>query len=207
MKVFLLTFILAIAVNAADKAKTSAKAVEPIKTIESVKSENIEFKAADGKTEFLAVGKPAMIKINGEAQSAEGTLTAVKNTVNGILTVDLTKLTTKIDLRDDHLKNKYLEVDKFPKATLELVNLELPTEVSKLTDVVTTVPFKGKFTLHGKSSEVAGIANISRYAQIVSAQAEFTFNITDHLDTLPTWLGVKVAESVTVKTNLKGTAK
>lgn len=170
-------------------------------------AETITFKPADGKTEFLAVGKPAMIKINGEGQGVEGALSAVKTAVSGTLTMDLNTLTTKIDLRDEHMKNKYLEVSKFPKATLELSNLELPIEVAKLTDKETAVPFKGKFTFHGKISEVTGTAKVSKKANDLLGSAEFTFKITDHLDTLPTWLGVKVAENVTVKTQFTGSVK
>ena len=214
MKAFVLTLILAIAANAADKAskatpksKTPAPAVKEAAVAAAVVGESIEFKAADGKTEFLAIGKPAMIKINGEGPGPEGVLTADKKAVTGILKVDLTKLTTKIDLRDDHMKNKYMEVGKFPEATLEFTNLELPMEFSALTDKETAVPFKGKFTFHGKTSEVTGTANISKKAKDLAGNAEFIFKITDHLDTLPTWLGVKVAETVTVKTTFKGQSK
>ena len=192
MKALLLTLIFACTLSAADKA---------------IKTESIELKAVDGKTEFLAVGKPAMIKINGEGQGPEGFLTATKNSLSGVLKVDLTKLTTKIDLRDDHMKNKYLEVSKYPEATLEFTNLELPTEISMLTEKVAEVPFKAKFTLHGKTSEVTGTASISKKTSDIIGSAEFKFKITDHLDTLPTWLGVKVAETVTVKTQFKGLVK
>ncbi len=173
----------------------------------SVFADTITFKPADGKTEFLAVGKPAMIKINGEGQGVEGTLTVLKTAVSGTLTMDLNTLTTKIDLRDDHMKNKYLEVSKYPKATLEFSNLELPVEVTKLTDTEIALPFKGKFTFHGKTSEVIGTAKVSKKTNDLLGSAEFTFKITDHLDTLPGWLGVKVAETVTVKTQIKGLIK
>lgn len=212
MKAFLLTFVLAVAVHAAGKAtKATTKAKTPVSATqtadaktEAVKGDSVVFKAADGKTEFLAIGKPAMIKIGGEGQGPEGSLTATKNTINGVLKVDLNKLTTKIDLRDDHMKNKYLEVGKYPEATLELVNVILPTDVSALSEAETEVPFKGKFTMHGKTSDVSGKAKISKKAKDVSGNAEFMFKITDHLDTLPSWLGVKVAEEVTVRVQLKG---
>lgn len=188
MKIFLLTFLLAINVNAAA-------------------AEAVEFKATDGKTEFLAIGKPAMIKINGEGPGPEGMLTVDKKMVSGVLKIDLTKLTTKIDLRDDHMKNKYMEVGKYPEAKLEFTNLELPTELSQFSDKETAIPFKGKFTFHGKISEVTGIANMSKKTKDLVGSAEFIFKITDHLDTLPSWMGVKVAETVTVKTQLKGLIK
>lgn len=210
MKAFLLTFVLALTTHAAGKsAKPAAKVKAPVSATtetktEAPKGESIVFKAADGKTEFLAIGKPAMIKIGGEGPGPEGTLTAHKNTLNGTLKVDLTKLTTKIDLRDDHMKNKYLEVGKFPEASLEFVNLELPQDFATFSDKEAEVPFKAKFTMHGKTSDVTGKAKISKKAKDISGNAEFVFKITDHLDTLPTWLGVKVAEEVTVKVQLKG---
>lgn len=208
MKAFLLTLVLATAAFAAGKntkPATAAKAVvSATQTAESVKGETVAFNAAEGRTEFLAVGKPAMIKINGEGQGPEGTLTASKNSLSGTVKVDLTKLTTKIDLRDDHMKNKYLEVGKYPEATLEIVNLQLPADFSALTDKETEVPFTGKFTMHGKTSDVTGKAQVRRIAKHVAGHAEFVFKITDHLDTLPSWMGVKVAENVTVKVQLKG---
>lgn len=36
------------------------------------------------------------------------------------ITVDLKSLTTDMGLRDDHMKKKYLEVDKYPEAVLTL---------------------------------------------------------------------------------------
>lgn len=208
MKAFLLTLVLATTAYAAGKnakpATTAKSAVSATQTAEAIKGETVAFNAAEGKTEFLAIGKPAMIKINGEGQGPEGTLTAAKNSLSGTVKVDLTKLTTKIDLRDDHMKNKYLEVGKYPEATLEIVNLQLPADFSALTDKETEVPFTGKFTMHGKTSDVNGKAQVRRIAKHVAGYAEFVFKITDHLDTLPSWMGVKVAENVTVKVQLKG---
>lgn len=210
MKAILLTFVLSLSLSAVaktakatDKAKSPASATAETKS-EASKGESLVFKATDGKTDFLAIGKPAMIKINGEGPGPEGTLTAVKNIVNGKVKVDLTQVSTKIDLRDDHMKNKYLEVGKFPEATLEFINLELPSDVTALSDKETEVPFKGKFTLHGKTSDVGGKISLSKKANELSGRSEFVFKITDHLDTLPTWLGVKVAEDVTVKAQFKG---
>lgn len=209
MKVFLLTLLLAVTVQAAEKtkkvaAKTKASESTTLKAAEDVKGQTVIFKSTDGKTEFLAIGKPAMIKINGEGQGPEGTLTITQNTLNGILKVDLNKVTTKIDLRDDHMKNKYLEVSKYPDATLEFVNVELPATLSS---TETEVPFKAKFTMHGKTSDVTGKAKVSKNTKDVSGNAEFLFKITDYLDTLPSWLGVKVAEEVTVKVQLKGSVQ
>ncbi|MCM2355033.1 MAG: YceI family protein [Pseudobdellovibrio sp.] len=190
MKHFLLTFLLAVSVQAASK--------------NAPKGESVFFKATEGRTEFFAIGKPSMIKINGEAQGPEGRLTASKNSLSGSVKVDLNQLTTKNDLRDEHVKNKYLEVSKFPEAILEFINLQLPMDFANLSDKETEVPFTAKFTMHGKTSDVTGTAKIARIAARVAGNAQFVFKITSHLDTLPSWLGVKVAEDVTVKVQLKG---
>ena len=166
-------------------------------------AEALIFKTVDGKTEFFAVGKPAMIKINGEGQSPEGTLTIVNNLVNGKLTVDLTKLTTKIDLRDDHMKNKYLEVSKYPNAVLTLKDLKLPADLSSLKNEI-KLPFFGEFTLHGKTKPVTGEVTLSSENKNVFVKAEFEVKVMDYIDTLPEWFGMKVADSVKIKTNFKG---
>lgn len=179
-------------------------AVSVIQTTAAAKNEVVVLRATEGRTEFLVIGKPKMIKINGEGQGPSGALSASKNSLSGIVKVDLTTLTTKNDLRDNHMKNKYLEVSKYPEATLEIINLQLPKDFSALSGQKTEVPFTGKFTMHGKTSAVAGKAYLSRIAKHVVGSAEFVFKITDHLDTLPSVMGVRVAENVTVNVHLKG---
>lgn len=163
-------------------------------------------KPVDGKTEFFAVGRPGMIKINGEGLAPEGELTIINNLVSGSLTVDMTKLTTKIDLRDEHMKNKYLEVSKYPKAILTFKDLKLPAELSTFKKE-TTLPFNGDFTLHGKTNPVSGEMIFSVDKKIVSVNAVFDVKIIDYLENLPEWLGMKVAETVKIKTVFNGTTR
>src|ERR1700743_1526023 len=67
-----------------------------------------------GTVTFLAVGKPSAIKINGTGEAAKGSLTlAADNKASGVLTFNLKSLNTGIDLRDKHMKEKYLQVDQF----------------------------------------------------------------------------------------------
>ena len=57
--------------------------------------------------------------------------------------VDLSKLTTGDDTRDKHMKEKYLEVSKYPVATFKF------TAKNKKS-------FTGILTLHGKKNQVRG---------------------------------------------------
>lgn len=78
----------------------------------------LAFTPANNKIEWEAKGTPGFLRINGTGTSATGTLTTDGGKLNGTLSVDLSKMKTGIDVRDEHTKNKYLEVGKFPNATL-----------------------------------------------------------------------------------------
>lgn len=167
----------------------------------------VEFVAADGKSEFLAIGRPSFLKIAGIGEGPKGKATVVKDIVNATLIVDVTKFNTNNDLRDDHMKNKYLEVAKFPESTLVLKDLKIPVDFDKLSDKETEVPFTGDFTLHGKTKVVSGKAKISKKGKEVNGTATFQATVTDHLDTIPAYLGIKVADTVDVTIKFKGTVK
>ena len=171
----------------------------------SVFAGTIQFNAADGATEFLAVGKPAMIKINGKGPGPDGSLTFAANKISGAIKVDLTKLTTEIDLRDEHMKNKYLEVKKYPTADLIFNEFKLPIAVDAMTDKEIDVPFTADFTLHGKTNSVSGMAHVTKVQKKITGTATFTIPIMKYLETLPSYAGVKIADEVTVKIKLSGT--
>ena len=164
----------------------------------------IQFDPAQGSTEFATVGKPAMIKINGKGQGPEGVVTYAGDVISGTVKVDLNKLTTEIDLRDEHMKNKYLEVHKFPTADLTFTDLKLPSTVDLMTGKETEVLFMADFTIHGKTKPVSGIARIKKIGKIISGNAEFSVKIMEYLETLPSYAGIKIAEDVKVKIKFSG---
>jgi polyisoprenoid-binding protein YceI len=168
------------------------------------KAGTIDFKATNGKIEFSAVGKPAMIKIKGVGQGPSGKLTYTGDKVSGALSVDLNKLTTEIDLRDEHMKNKYLEVKKFPTAELAFNEFKTSVPVDSLTAAGTEIPFTATFTLHGKPKPVSGVANLKKVGKTVIGDAEFSIKIMEYLDTLPSYAGIKLAEDVKLKVQFKG---
>lgn len=167
----------------------------------------ISFKAIDGQTEFSAIGKPAMIKINGKGQGPEGDLAYTVDKISGTLKVNLEKLTTEIDLRDDHMKNKYLEVKKFPTAEITFKEFKAPVAIDAMTDKETEITFTGDFTMHGKTKPISGVAKIKKAQNAISGTAEFTIKIMEYLETLPSYMGLKVADDVKVAVKLKGMVK
>lgn len=157
----------------------------------------LNFTESDGTVAFTAVGRPAMIKIVGEGPGPQGTLNYKDGKLNGTLTVDLKKLTTKIDLRDDHMKNKYLEIEKYPQAELIFKDYAISLDAAGEKD------FEADFKLHGVTKKVFGKITLTKDKKTTSGAANFKIKVTDYLDTLPSYAGIKVADDVEVKVDLK----
>ena len=155
-------------------------------------------KVESGSTKFLAVGRPSFLKIRGEGKGPSGDLVYDKGNVSGSLDVDMTSFTTGIEMRDHHMKEKYLEVGKFPKATLAVKSLQLPDLASLPKDA----PFQGDLTLHGVTLPVKGslhIASVKNKADAYSFNAKFPVKITEYKIAIPSYGSIKVAEDVDVE--------
>ncbi len=147
-----------------------------------------------GSVNFLAIGKPSMLKIHGQAPGPEAQLSVDKNAITGTIRFALTKLDTGIELRNTHMKEKYLQVQEFPEATLTLT--EAKVEEAFLSSLSTggQRDFKGRLSLHGREQDVAGTYEIAGG----KVEAKFSLKLSDFAIDLPSYLGVKVAESVDV---------
>ena len=145
---------------------------------------------------FLAVGKPSMLKIHGEAKGTLGNFSLEKKILTGAVELDLNNLATGISLRDQHMKEKYLQVAQFPKAVLEMLHAEIDSEDS-LTNAGEK-KFDGRMTLHGKSQAISGTFTL-KDGQVL---ANFPLKLSDFAVEIPSYLGVTVAETVDVKAQI-----
>jgi len=159
---------------------------------------------ADGS---IAVSCPLTVGGGFEAKTnaIRGQLTldsAEKGAVNGALNVDLRTLQTGISLRDNHMREKYLEVQRgenFAEATLDEIRLDgidpqNPAGKAK---------FRGVLMLHGTEREVTGTAEIKRTEQGLKVQANFPVKVSDFEIPSPTYLGVGVKNDLAVTVNFK----
>ncbi|MCB0393306.1 MAG: YceI family protein [Bdellovibrionales bacterium] len=158
------------------------------------------FETGNGEVVFNAKGKPALITIKGEGKGPEGQLTENEGMVSGELLFELDSLKTGIDLRDEHMKKKYLEVEKFPKAKLTLNNFKYD-ESGKST------PFKGTLELHGVSKEVEGVVRVSGKKEKRNVEAKFPIRLSLFNIDIPSFQGITVAEDVTVQIEATANAK
>lgn len=175
-------------------ASASAEATS-VATTENAK---ILVQADHGKLEFHAVGRPSMIKVNGEGKGPQGTLSIVANKVSGDLTIDMTSLNSGISMRDEHMKEKYLEVKKFPEAKLHLTDVSLTPAWSLKSPTVKDVEFKGDLTLHGVTKPIEGKFELSGTESALTAKADFEIKMDEFGIEIPKYLGITVKNDVPV---------
>ncbi len=168
-----------------------------VSSLGSARAAPVALAAAQGEVTFLAIGSPSALKINGKGKGPAGTLTLNGSKLSGALNADLTSLETGLSLRDRHMKEKYLEVGKFPNATLTLDGFEVPAAVLK-GEGNATVPFAGTLELHGVKKAVQGTAQLRR-SQSVAVECDFPIVLTDYGISIPSFAGITVAKDVTVK--------
>jgi polyisoprenoid-binding protein YceI len=117
--------------------------------------------------------------------------------LDGSIAVDLRTLDTGISLRNDHLREDYLEVDKgagFDKAVLSEITLN-GLNAEALDGKGT---FSGSLTLHGVKKTVSGPAEVRKAGIGSRVKASFPVNLADYNIPEPRYLGVGVKNTVQV---------
>jgi polyisoprenoid-binding protein YceI len=156
------------------------------------------FSSAAGTTEFIAVGHPSALKVVGKGSGPDGKLDVAQGSVSGTITVDLKSLSTGIDTRDKHMKEKYLEVEKFPTASLTITSLKLPQALSAQANTLTGVAFQGTLKLHGVEKPVSGTFDLVGPSASPKVTARFSLKLTDFGITIPSFAGITIADEVSV---------
>jgi polyisoprenoid-binding protein YceI len=151
--------------------------------------------ASEAKASFDAAG-PAGFKLQGTTPD----LTVAEANGNVIITVALANLNTGIALRDHHMKEKYLEVPKYPAAVLTVARnvLKLPG-VGGQADA--DVP--GMFALHGQTRSVTVHYTAKGDGAGFSTQGKFHINMNEYGITVPTYLGVTVKPDIDVSASFR----
>ena len=140
--------------------------------------------------------------------SFEATTTALSGSVTsgaigqpgfvGSVAVDLRTLDTGISLRNEHLREKYLEVDKgsgFETATLseiDLNGLDAGRSEGKGS-------FTGLLTLHGVKKTVKGTVDVRAQGPGLRVRASFPVDLPGYGIAKPRYLGVGVKDTVQVE--------
>ena len=146
----------------------------------------------DVRVAFSASG-PAGLKIEGSTKE----LTVTDGDSNVVVDVPLANLATGIALRDQHMKDKYLEVAKYPLATLTVARsaLKVPASGARATaDAPATLKLHGQVrpvTVHYDATADADGTGLAVHGELHIRMDDFGI-------TVPTYLGVTVKPPVDV---------
>jgi polyisoprenoid-binding protein YceI len=119
-------------------------------------------------------------------------------TFDGSLAVDLRTLDTGIGLRNEHLREKFLEVTKGPGydqavlSEIDLKDLNADTPDGKGS-------FTGSLTLHGVTKTVTGPVDVRQGGAGLRVKASFPLNLSEYNISAPRYLGVGVKNTVQVE--------
>jgi len=144
----------------------------------------------------MTIGGSFDVKTN----ALSGTITtsaAQPSSLEGSLAVDLRTIDTGISLRNDHLREKYLEVDKgagYDKAVLSAMALKgLNPDAPEGNG-----SFTASLTLHGVTETVSGPVEVRKAGAGLRIRAAFPVNLPDYNIPEPRYLGVGVKNTVHV---------
>lgn len=170
--------------------------------------EKLELQTGDSEVQFTAVGRPSLLRIKGEGAHAAGALEPKDGNYAGDVKVDLRDFHTGIAMRDKHMKEKYLELDKPENdvAVLHVAKLELIC-VSAAAKESGICPFGGSLSLHGKSQPVTGTAKVRDDGGAKRFEAEWTIKLSDYNVTIPQFAGISVADQVEIRADVKAIGK
>jgi polyisoprenoid-binding protein YceI len=137
---------------------------------------------------------------DAKTNALSGTITvsaAQPSSLEGSLAVDLRTIDTGISLRNDHLREKYLEVERgagYDKAVLSAIalkglNPDAPEGKGS---------FTGSLTLHGVTKTVSGPVEVRKAGAGLRVKAAFPMNLPDYNIPEPRYLGVGVKNTVQV---------
>lgn len=154
--------------------------------------------------EFTATGSPGGFKIVGTAGegSSGGALQVNGTQVTGEVSVQLSTLDTGIELRTQHLKDKYLQVGQFPTAVVKLNPLTIPSPAQNFS--TDGLDFTGQLLLHGESQPIKGTVAVQRQNGSIAFDFQFVVRLSDHKIEIPSFAGVSVKEDVKVKASFSG---
>jgi polyisoprenoid-binding protein YceI len=152
----------------------------------------------EGFVEFKS--SAPLLTFKGTSNHLTGLIDLDQNMVD--FYVDLNTLDTGINLRNRHMRNNYLETDKYPFAEFTgSMNLIFDPESTDMQEVMVI----GEFTIHGVTREMEITGTLQRADNDVELNASWTVLLEDHNIDRPGVIFYELAEEqeVTIKALLK----
>ena len=120
-----------------------------------------------------------------------------------VLVVPLAKVDTGDTSRNGHMRDKYLEVQKFPNAELSVAKGALKLPDAGGADTSGTIP--GTMKIHGVSKPVQVTYSVHREGNVFNVKGSTALRITDYGIEQPSLGPVKVKPDVALEVHFKAT--
>lgn len=188
----------------------------------------------DPRDEVLFISQAPLEKITGKASKTRGRVTVddlndlTKAKITASFEVDLDSITTGIPLRDQHMRDQYLEVSKYPKAVFTFEKIERIQVITKdekgnpharaakglVPGVPTTLALTGTFEVHGVKKNIRIPHLVVTYlpeseetkdvrpGDLLRIQGDFTVKLGDYGIKRPQFVLMKLAEEVTISVDI-----
>jgi polyisoprenoid-binding protein YceI len=175
---------------------------------------------SDGKNYAMFTSEATLETIHGRTSKVTGTITAdpadaPASSVD--ITIDLASLDTGIDMRNGHLRERFLQVDKFPTATFKSVNVAAPKSIGSNNPIVINVT--GDLTIHGVTKRVTVPVRVVVIPETeltkssrgpgdwIHATTDFQIKLGDYGIPVPENLVMKLSDRIGIKLDLFANAK
>lgn len=150
-----------------------------------------------GEVEFTAKGFPSFITIKGKGKGISGVIEMEGNLLkSGKIQFPLKTLKTGMDLRDEHMHDKYLETKKYPMAILTLPQVTLEKSGT----------IEGSLKLHNVSKKVSIDYEAASTSPLMT-KASFSIVLGDFGIDIPSFQGITVAKDIKINVDLKAKQK
>ncbi|GEC77318.1 hypothetical protein FAQ01_01880 [Flavobacterium aquatile] len=150
----------------------------------------------NGAVKFEATMPSALEEIAG----SNATASCIFNETTGdFVTLVLVKgFKFKSPLMEEHFNENYLESSKFPKSTFK--GKVLNFDKSKLTTSKTAYELEGDLTIHGITKKIKTKIYLSKDANKVNAQSDFSVKLSDYNIEIPSLVKDKISKEVKLST-------
>lgn len=150
-----------------------------------------QFKSVEGQVSFFSDAAIEDIAATNKKASS------IFDSSNGEIVFLISIIEFQFDksLMQTHFNEKYMESDKFPRATFK----GKVTGFDKTVSGIQQVSAKGLLTIHGQSKEMEVNGSIEKQASLLLLKSAFMIELEDFKIKIPKLLWQNIAEQVEVK--------
>ncbi|BAU95830.1 hypothetical protein N24_1568 [Corynebacterium suranareeae] len=132
---------------------------------------------------------------SGSTTGVDGEVVIEDNTLlSGLITVNMTHITTDQEKRDINVRTKLFHTDQYPEATFEVTD---SVDLSELPDTgtIAQVVIPGELTIHGETKAVEPTFNVLRTGDQVVVASDIEINRLDFGVETPEFIAAKINET------------